>query len=264
MSVIPTADAPTDGSGLPTLSPSTRAARIARFVGTPLALALVCVILWAWVSSQDLLARERTILTSDRIIEETIAHLQLTVVATFFVLAIAIPLGIVLTRPWARRIKPFVLGLANAGQATPSIGVLVILAVVWDVGFKVVVVGLVVYSLLPVLRNTMVGLEQVDEHVIDAARGMGLSRRQVLTRIELPLAVPVILAGVRTTLVIVVGTAALGTFINGGGLGDFINNGIKLRSDAVTYTGAVLTAVLALGVDWLGGIAEEYLRPRGL
>ena len=125
-------------------------------------------------------------------------------------------------------------------------------------------VGLVVYSLLPVLRNTMVGLEQVDEHVIDAARGMGLSRRQVLTRIELPLAVPVILAGVRTTLVIVVGTAALGTFINGGGLGDFINNGIKLRSDAVTYTGAVLTAVLALGVDWLGGIAEEYLRPRGL
>ena len=108
------------------------------------------------------------------------------------------------------------------------------------------------------------GLEQVDEHVIDAARGMGLSRRQVLTRIELPLAVPVILAGVRTTLVIVVGTAALGTFINGGGLGDFINNGIKLRSDAVTYTGAVLTAVLALGVDWLGGIAEEYLRPRGL
>jgi osmoprotectant transport system permease protein len=93
---------------------------------------------------------------------------------------------------------------------------------------------------------------------------MGMTKMAVLFRIELPLAVPIILAGVRTALIIVVGTAALATFINAGGMGDLINNGIKLRRTPVLLTGAVLTAVLALGVDWVAGIAEDVLRPKGL
>lgn len=245
-------------------APQTRAAKIRRYLGTPVAMGIVLLVLYLWVQSQELLTRERTILNADRLIEETIAHIQLTVAATIVVLLISIPLGIVLTRPFARRMKPIMLGLANAGQAIPSFGVLVLFAVLWDIGFTPAVAAFVVYAILPVLRNTMVGIEQVDESVIDAARGMGLSKWQVLTRIEMPLAVPVMVAGIRTALVIVVGTAALATFINGGGLGDFINNGIKLNSDPVLITGSVLTAVLALTVDWLGGIAEEVLRPKGI
>ena len=236
-----------------------------RFVGTPIALAAVTGLTLSWVFSQDLLNREQNILNGPRILEETLAHMQVTAIATVLVLLIAIPLGIALTRPALRRFRPAALALANLGQATPSIGVLVLVVVFTaTTGLWVSIFGLVVYSILPVLRNTMVGIEQVDEHVIDAAKGMGLSKRQVLTRIELPLSVPVILAGVRTTLVIVVGTAALVTFVGGGGLGDFINNGIKLNSTPVLRTGAVLTAVLALAVDWIGSLVEESLTPEGL
>jgi osmoprotectant transport system permease protein len=237
---------------------------LVRMVATPIVLTVLTALTLTWVFSQDLNQRERNILTSDLIVEETLRHISLTAAATLFVLLIAIPLGIALTRPWARRVKGPIIALANIGQATPSIGVLTILVLIVGIGFRNAVIGLVVYSILPVLRNTMVGIEQVDDAIIDAARGMGLSQRQVLTRIELPLAVPVMLAGIRTALVITTGTAALATFVGGGGLGRFINNGISLRSDPVLVVGAVLVAVLALAIDWLGGLAEQGLRPRGL
>jgi osmoprotectant transport system permease protein len=163
-----------------------------------------------------------------------------------------------------RRVTPGIVSVASLGQAIPSIGVLVLFALVFGIGFRYAVLGLVVYAFLPVLLNTMVGLRQVDSSVIEAGRGMGMTKMAVLFRIELPLAVPIILAGVRTALIIVVGTAALATFINAGGMGDLINNGIKLRRTPVLLTGAVLTAVLALGVDWVAGIAEDVLRPKGL
>jgi osmoprotectant transport system permease protein len=142
--------------------------------------------------------------------------------------------------------------------------VLVILALVWTIGFRPAVVALVAYAVLPVLRNTMVGLQQVDRSVIEAGRGMGMNKRRVLTRIELPLAVPVILAGVRTALVINVGAATLATFVNAGGLGDMISGGLSTNRNTVILTGALLTAVLALFVDWVGGIVEDLLRPKGL
>jgi osmoprotectant transport system permease protein len=110
----------------------------------------------------------------------------------------------------------------------------------------------------------MVGLQQVDPSIIEAGRGMGMTRRRVLARIELPLAVPVILAGIRTALIITVGTAALATYINAGGLGDIIVYGLVQNRFTVTLTGAVLTAALALLIDWVAGIAEDLLRPKGL
>ncbi len=124
--------------------------------------------------------------------------------------------------------------------------------------------ALTLFTLLPVLRNTMVGLEQVDRSVIEAGRGMGLTAGQVLRRVELPLAVPVILAGVRTALVITVGMAALAFLIGGGGLGVTINAGLGLSRDLVLITGAGLTALVALTVDWIAALVERALRPRGL
>ena len=119
----------------------------------------------------------------------------------------------------------------------------------------------VVYALLPVLRNTMVGLDNVDRAVIEAGRGMGMTRLQVLTRIELPLAVPVILAGVRVAMVLNIGMATLAFLIGGGALGVTIYSGIELNQNSVLIVGAVLVAIVALTFDWLGAVAERYLRP---
>ena len=185
--------------------------------------------------------------------------------STFFVILIAVPLGVLLTRSYTRRYRAALLTVANIGQAVPTIGVLALLAVAFlFLGFQAAVVGLVVYAVLPVLRNTMVGLEQVDESILEAGRGMGISKFGVLRRIELPLAVPIILAGVRTALIINVGTATLAAYINAGGLGTVIVAGLSTNRFTVQLTGAVLTAVLALLVDYLAGVAEDVLRPKGL
>ena len=124
--------------------------------------------------------------------------------------------------------------------------------------------ALVLYAILPVLRNTMVGLDNVDRAVIEAGRGMGMTRMQALLRIELPLAVPVILAGVRTALILNISMAALAFLIGAGGLGVTINTGLELQQNSVIIVGAVLVALLALIFDWIGAVAERFLRPRGL
>jgi osmoprotectant transport system permease protein len=245
-----------------------RAGEQRRWVGwgtLPVLLALVCLGLWLYVSSQDLDSIEARSLNPETIRETLLRHVSLTAVSTVLVVLIAVPLGILLTRPSARRVQGPLLTVANIGQAVPTIGLLALLAVAFlFLGFWAAVVGLVVYAVLPVLRNTMVGLEEVDEAVLEAGRGMGLSSGQVLRRLELPLAVPVILAGIRTALVINVGTATLAAYINAGGLGTLIVAGFSTNRILVSLTGAILSAVLALLVDHLAGIAEDLLKPKGL
>ena len=238
---------------------------VASYLLMPVFLALVCLGLYLYVQSKELDTIEQRALNASRLGAAVWEHVQLTVVSTIFVILIAIPLGVFLTRPFTRRFRGVLLTVANIGQALPTIGVLALFAVGFlFIGFKAAIVGLVAYTVLPVLRNTMVGLQQVDENVLEAGRGMGISKMGVLTRIELPLAVPIILAGVRTALVINVGTAALATYINAGGLGDIIVAGLSTNRLTVQITGAGLTAVLALLVDYLAGIAEDVLRPKGL
>ncbi len=241
-----------------------RRASFLGYLGLPLVLLAVCVVLFLWVGQQELGSIERRLLTPARLSTAFVEHMALTIVSTIFVILIAIPLGVLLTRPGARAIVPPIIALANIGQAVPSIGVLVLLALFWAIGFWPAIVALVIYSILPVLRNTMVGLQQVDASTIEAGRGMGMTKGAVLRKIEMPLAVPVILAGVRTALVINVGTATLATFVSAGGLGEIINGGITSNRQTVTLVGSVLTACLALLIDHLGGIAEDRLSPKGL
>jgi osmoprotectant transport system permease protein len=235
-----------------------------RYVAMPAFLAVVCLALYLYVSSQELDQIEAVRLTQDVIVETTLRHLYLVGVSTFFVIALAVPFGILLTRPFMRGFTPTIVALTSTMQAIPSIGVIVLLALFITFGVRIAIIALVVYAFVPVLRNTMVGLQQVDEFMIEAGRGMGMTKRAVLGRIELPLAVPVILAGVRTALVINVGTAAIAVLINSGGLGVIIYTGLVQNRNIVTLTGAVLTGVLALLVDYAAGIAEDVLRPRGL
>ena len=154
--------------------------------------------------------------------------------------------------------------MANAGQAAPAIGLVVLLAMWVGFGFPTAVLALTLYGLLPVLQNTIVGLSQVDRTLVEAGRGIGMSSLAVLLKVELPLAVPVMAAGIRTALVLLVGTATLATFINAGGLGSLIITGITLFRYPVLISGAILVALLALAVDWLGGLIEAIARPKGL
>lgn len=240
--------------------------RLWSYVGIPLIVTVSWIALYLWVSGLELDSIEQRWLNADRVTGVVVEHIWLSLIATLFVVLIAVPLGIVLTRPFAKPTAPFFIALANIGQAIPSVGLLFFLAlpILLGIGPRTAIVGVVAYSILPVLRNTMVGIQQVDRALIEAGRGMGLSKRAVLARIELPLAVPVILAGIRTALILTVGTMVLATFINAGGLGDLINGGIVNNRRPVLLTGAVLTAGLALLIDWIAGIAETVLRPRGL
>jgi osmoprotectant transport system permease protein len=240
------------------------AARLLRYLGMPIFLGLVGLALYLYVSSQELDSIEQRSLNASTIIQRVIEHVQLAALSTVIVVVLAVTTGILLTRPLTRRVTPVIVGLANIGQAVPSIGLLALFALTWDFGFWPAIVALVAYSFLSILRNTMVGLQQVDRSTIEAARGMGMTKMAVLFRIELPLAVPIILAGIRTALIINVGTATLGTFIGAGGLGDLINNAIRLDRTVVLITASGLTAILALFIDWLAGVAEDILRPKGL
>jgi osmoprotectant transport system permease protein len=237
-----------------------------RWLATPLLLGGAALALYSYIQNQNLPRAMAMQVSRENITERIVQHLSLTGVSTLFVILIAVPLGILLTRPATRRLTSPLLAVANMGQAIPSYGVLVLFAVSIGIGFRYAVYALVLYAVLPVLRNTMVGLEQVDESLIEAGRGMGLTSMQVLRRIELPLAVPVVLAGIRTALVINVGTATLATFTGAGGLGALIDAG-RTRGDLgtpVLLTGAALTAIIALTIDWIAGIIEDVLRPKGL
>jgi osmoprotectant transport system permease protein len=238
---------------------------IGGYLFMPVLLTIACVALYAYVSTQDLDSIEARSLNASALSTAVWEHVQLTALSTVLVILIAVPLGVVLTRPFAARVRASLVAVLNLAQAVPTIGILVLLAVTFlFLGFRAAIVGLVLYAIVPVLLNTMVGLEQVDRAVLEAGRGMGMSSWDVLRRIELPLSVPVVAAGVRTALVINVGSATLVTYIKAGGLGDIIAAGLSTNRLSIQLVGAGLTAVLALLIDYLAGIAEDLLRPRGL
>jgi osmoprotectant transport system permease protein len=232
---------------------------------TPIIVIVGAIALYSYVQGADKIFQDERALDWDSNLKPQLEqHLSITLWATLFTIVMAVPLGILLTRPKYKRAGSPILAIATSGQAIPAFGLLV-LAFAWlGRGPWTTIWALSLFTLLPVLRNTMVGLEQVNKNVIEAGRGMGLTKGQALRQIELPLAIPVILAGVRTALVITVGMAALAYLIGGGGLGITISAGLKLSRDLVLITGAVMTALVALSVDWIAALIEKTLRPKGL
>ncbi|KAA2263713.1 ABC transporter permease [Solihabitans fulvus] len=245
-------------------SGSRRAERL-RLLAQPIVVLVVLAGVLVWAFSRDLDDIEKRNLNASTILDLTWQHVKLTITVAVIVVLVAVPLGVLLTRRWARPAAPIVLAVANIGQAAPSVGLLVLFFLfTGHIGFWIAVLPTALYALLPVLRNTMVGISQVEPTLIEAGRGIGMSATAVLRRIEFPLAVPYILAGLRTALVLAVGTATLVFLISGGGLGVLIDTGYKLNRPTILVVGAVLTASLALLIDWLGGLAEALLGPRGL
>lgn len=245
-------------------SPLQRVLQARGLLAAPFGIAALAYGLYHLVDSRTLTSVEERNLSWNVVEPLIYDHLYLTLWSTVFVIVVAVPLGVLLTRPRYRKLAGPVLAVATSGQALPAYGLVVLAFALMGRGQWTMIWALVLFALLPVLRNTMVGLEQVNPAVIEAGRGMGLTKGQALRKIELPLAVPVILAGVRTALVINVGMATLGFLIGAGGLGVGISSGIKLSREFVILIYAGLTAVVALGVDWIAAIVERVLRPRGL
>lgn len=226
---------------------------------------LVCVVsvvgCLVYVHAARMSESERRSLHVVRLLVLLRQHLLISVVATLLTCAIAIPLGIVLTRGSLRRATQPVVTVVGFGQAAPAIGLIALGAAIFDIGSVGAVAALTVYGALPIVVNTVVGLDGVDRRVLEAARGMGMSAFTTLTRVELPLALPVIIAGVRTALVLIVGTAALMSFTGGGGLGQLITTGIELQQRFTLIVGAILVATLALFIDWLARVVEAVAAP---
>ncbi len=188
-------------------------------------------------------------------------HILMVLISSFMAIMTAVPLGIIVSRPRLRVAGVIIENTVNIAQTVPSIAVLALFFTFLGLGFSTAVFALWLYSLLPVLRNTYAGMKLVPAEIVEAAKGMGMSPRRVLTRIELPLAIPVIMAGIRTAVVINVGTATLATFIGAGGLGHLIVTGITVQRHELLFTGSVLSALLAIFCDHMLGGLESLVRP---
>jgi len=195
------------------------------------------------------------------ILAATREHLVLVLAAMAIAIAIGVPLGMaIVSRP---RLRGAALALASVFQTIPSLalfGFLIPLPFLGGIGARTAIIALVLYALLPILRNTYVGLTSVDPAILEAAEGMGMTEQQILFRVRLPLASSVILAGIRTATVITIGVATIAAAIGAGGLGTFIFRGVAMVSDAVILAGAIPAALLALLADFLLGLLERRLR----
>ncbi|MDP9147430.1 MAG: ABC transporter permease [Acidobacteriota bacterium] len=195
------------------------------------------------------------------IFSATLDHVGLVIIAMVIAISIGVPLGMaIVQRPTLRTLS---LGVASVFQTIPSLalfGFLIPIPFIGGIGRRTAIVALVLYALLPILRNTYVGLTSIDPAVLEAAEAMGMTNTQILTRVRLPLAMSIILAGIRTATVITIGIATIAAAIGAGGLGTFIFRGVAMVSDAVILAGAIPAALLAILADLSLALLERRLR----
>lgn len=189
-------------------------------------------------------------------------HVALSASALAIAAIVAIPLGIVAAR--RAGVALAAINAANIGRTLPSLAVLALVMPILGTGFAPSLVALTLLALPPILTNTIAAIMSVERDVIDAARGMGMTARDILRRIEIPIATPIVFAGLRTAAVQVVSGAVLAAFIGGGGLGDFITAGIAMMAVPLLLVGAIPVTMLSLAADYLFGTLERKLTPRGL
>ncbi|MEK3980349.1 ABC transporter permease [Psychrobacillus sp. FSL K6-2836] len=199
---------------------------------------------------------------SDLIQEAFMQHIYLSFIALAVGIAIALPLGILVAR--YRRVAEPVIGITAIFQTIPSLALFGFLVPLIGIGAKTALIALIIYALLPILRNTYTGISNIDESMIEAGRGMGMTKSQLLWQIEFPLALPFIMAGIRTATVLTVGIATLATFVGAGGLGDVIYRGLQSYNNSLVLAGALPVALLAILFDLLLKWIEKRATPKGM
>lgn len=231
-----------------------------RLFAVPAAVAAGLLVSYAVFQTISGSINDDQVLNRDFLVGRLVEHLYLSGASFGLAGAIGVIVGVLIAGA-GRAVRVPVFLLANLGQAVPGIGILVLLYAFLGLGAEPTIIALVAYGTLPVLRNTVAGIQGVDPAAVEAARGMGMTRMQALTRVQLPLAAPLIFAGLRTSLVLIIGTATLGSFIGGGGLGVVIASGISI-SNRIIFVGAVMVAALALLADWALSLVERITVPR--
>ena len=194
------------------------------------------------------------------VLEQFWKHFLISVCGVLLASAVAIPTGFLIAR--RGRLARWIVGTANVIQTVPSLALMSILMLGLGLGARTVIATVLLYSLLPIVRNTCAGIRGIPPQVLDAARGMGMTALQTVLRVELPLALSVIMAGVRNALVVAVGVTTIGTFIGAGGLGDIISRGVNVANgSAIIIAGALPTALMAVCADIVLGLLERGLAP---
>lgn len=187
----------------------------------------------------------------------SLQHIELSILTVLAAAFLAVPIGILATRN--RKIAFVSMNLANFGQSIPTFGVIGLMLPLFGIGFKPAIIALLLIAFLPILRNTCAGINVVDPAVIEAGRGMGMTEKQILVMIELPLAVPVIFAGIRTATVMTISTATLAALIGAGGLGELVFRGIEMYDSNILLAGGICIAAMAVAADQIMGVIEKVL-----
>ena len=193
---------------------------------------------------------------------KTMEHLYISVIALVLAIIFSVPLGILLTR--TKRLAKVSLTIASVLQTIPTLAVLALMIPLFGVGKVPAIVALFFYVLLPILNNTIIGVESIDKNVREAGKSMGMTEFQLMKGVELPLALPMILSGIRLSSVYVISWATLASFIGAGGLGDYIFNGLNLYDANMIITATILITALALLVDFCLSCIEKWIVPKGL
>lgn len=197
-----------------------------------------------------------------QLIQLTVEHLQIMFISISVACFIGIPLGIILVAN--RKLKQMIMAIVNACQAVPSLAFLGFLIPLTGIGIKTTIILVVIYSVLPIVKNTCVGILNIDRDIIETAEGIGLTKMQILTKVQLPIALPVIMAGVRVATVWAVGTVTLAAYAGGKGLGFMIYSGISMMNINMILAGAIPACILAMVADWLIGLLEKWVTPEGI
>lgn len=197
---------------------------------------------------------------SGELLALSIEHLLMVGYGIGLALIVGIPLGIIAAK--FEKLAPIIIALTNVLQLIPSLAMLAILMLYFGFGFKTIVIGLFLYSLLPIVKNTYVGIKEVDDSIVEAGIGNGMTTMQLLRKIQFPLSVPFLLAGIRLAAVIAISVATIGPYIGAGGLGKEIVSGISLQNDSMIYAGAIPATLIAIIADFILGRIENKTKKR--
>jgi osmoprotectant transport system permease protein len=196
------------------------------------------------------------------IVQKSLEHVSLSFSAVILACLVGIPVGFLIVNH--DKAAKIVIGAANIIQTIPSLAMFAFAMPIFGIGTKPAVFALFLYALLPIIKNSLIGIKNVDPAIIKAARGMGMTKTQIMFKVEIPLAISVIMGGVRIAAVTCIGITTIATLIAAGGLGDLIYRGLSTFNQPMIFTGALLSAVLALIVDFLLGLVEKALTSKGL
>lgn len=199
---------------------------------------------------------------SGMLLNKTLEHLYISIMALILAMIVAIPLGILLSKK--EKLSKVSLTIAGILQTIPTLAILALMIPLFGVGKVTAIIALFIYVLPPILNNTIVGVQNIDRNIVEAGRSMGMTNFQLMKDIELPLALPMVLSGIRLSSVYVISWAALASYVGAGGLGDLIFNGLALYEPEMIIVGTILVTLLALIVDLILAQIEKWIIPKGL